>query len=174
VTEATAANATQFAPLPDGSMAQEGLNPVLRRWTIDLAGTSETVSEEVLDDLACEFPRTDDRYMTIKNRHHYVAFSRGDFGMFSGLAHYDRQTGARQEYEPGPQYFVGEPVVVPRSGGDDEADGYVLALAHNSETDLTELLVLDAASLAKGPLATVKLPVRIPAGFHGTWVEGDA
>jgi carotenoid cleavage dioxygenase len=33
-----------------------------------------------------------------------------------------------------------------------------------------ELLVFEALNIDQGPLATAKLPVRIPAGFHGTFV----
>ena len=34
----------------------------------------------------------------------------------------------------------------------------------------TELWVLDATDMAAEPLAKVKMPRRVPAGFHGSWL----
>jgi carotenoid cleavage dioxygenase len=33
--------------------------------------------------------------------------------------------------------------------------------------------VLDAQDVASGPLCTIRLPVRVPLGFHATWVPGE-
>ena len=163
-------NATQFAPKLDGTMATEedGLRPLLRRWTIDTTGKTDTVTEEQLDDMPGEFPRTDDRYMTIKHRHVYMGG--GDTGLdFTRLIHHDMETGERKVWD-GEKYFLGEPIHAPRSAGADEGDGYVLQLGHNHETSLTELLIFDAQGIENGPFCRAHLPVRIPPGFHGTWV----
>jgi carotenoid cleavage dioxygenase-like enzyme len=34
-------------------------------------------------------------------------------------------------------------------------------------------LVFDAPALASGPIARVKLPRRVPYGFHGWWLSAD-
>jgi carotenoid cleavage dioxygenase len=34
----------------------------------------------------------------------------------------------------------------------------------------SDLVILDARNLAAGPIATLKLPVRLRSTFHGTWV----
>ncbi|MDH6493639.1 carotenoid oxygenase family protein [Streptomyces sp. SAI-127] len=34
---------------------------------------------------------------------------------------------------------------------------------------LNDLLILDTADLAAGPVATPHLPLRLRAGSHGTW-----
>ena len=54
-----------------------------------------------------------------------------------------------------------------------EAEGYLLMLANDLETSLTELMVFDALDIQSGPRCRARLPVRIPAGFHGTWVGTD-
>lgn len=36
-----------------------------------------------------------------------------------------------------------------------------------------EINVFDASDVAAGPLARVLLPVRVPSGFHATWVRAD-
>lgn len=166
-----AANASAFAPKADGTMAtaEEGLAPTLRRWRIDLGGSTGAVGEEELDDIACEFPRTDDRYMTRRHRHGFAVGGHGDQLAFRRLIHFDAATGQRKLWGED-RYLLGEPVLAPRSAGADEADGYVITLAYDQSTRLTDLLIFDAADIEPGPVARVRMPLRIPAGFHGSWV----
>ena len=166
-----ASNATRFAPKLDGTMASadDGLSPVLRRWTIDVGGTTNTVSEEQLDDMPCEFPRTDDRFMTRAHRHAWLVGGADAQLMFNRLVHFDKLTGARTLWGDD-RYLLGEPVFAPRSAAAPEGDGYVLMLAYDQSTALSQLLVFVATDIERGPVARALLPLRIPAGFHGTWV----
>jgi beta,beta-carotene 9',10'-dioxygenase len=61
--------------------------------------------------------------------------------------------------------FVGEPVLVPRPGGDGEADGVVLSLILDGFAGRSAPLALDAGSLEE--LARAELPHAAPFGFHG-------
>jgi carotenoid cleavage dioxygenase len=45
-----------------------------------------------------------------------------------------------------------------------------MALRHNTDTDLSDLVVLDAQDFVGEPVAIVSLPARVPNGFHGNWV----
>jgi carotenoid cleavage dioxygenase-like enzyme len=166
-----ASNATRFAPKLDGTMASadDGLSPVLRRWTIDVGGTTNTVGEEQLDDMPCEFPRTDDRFMTRAHRHAWLVGGADAQLMFNRLVHFDRVTGTRTLWGDD-RYLLGEPVFAPRSASAPEGDGYVLMLAYDQSTALSQLLVFVATDIERGPVARALLPLRIPAGFHGTWV----
>ena len=166
-----ASNASSFAPKLDGSMASpdEGLTPTLRQWTIDVSGKTNTVAEKMLDDLPCEFPRTDDRFMTRSHRHAYLVGGRDGQLMFNRLVHYDMETGSRKIWGED-QYLLGEPIFAPRTGATAEGDGYILILAYDQSTTLSQLMIFDAADIEQGPIARAKLPLRIPSGFHGTWV----
>lgn len=166
-----ASNASQFAPKLDGTMASssDGVSPNLRRWTIDLSGTTDSVKEEMLDDMTCEFPRTDDRYMTVRNRHAYIVGGQGKELSFNKLIHYDVQSGARKIWGDD-KYLLGEPIFAPRNADSEEGDGYLLNLAYDQSTALNDLLIFDAADIEQGPVAKARLPLRIPSGFHGTWV----
>lgn len=166
-----ASNATRFAPKLDGTMASagDGLSPVLRRWTLDVGGTTSTVGEEQLDDMSCEFPRTDDRFMTRAHRHAWLVGGADAQLMFNRLVHFDRVAGTRTLWGDD-RYLLGEPVFAPRSASAPEGDGYVLALAYDQSTALSQLLVFVATDIERGPVARALLPLRIPAGFHGTWV----
>ena len=44
--------------------------------------------------------------------------------------------------------------------------GYVVDMAHQT----TDLVILDAHHFSGPPQAIVRIPHRIPSGFHGNWV----
>jgi all-trans-8'-apo-beta-carotenal 15,15'-oxygenase len=73
-------------------------------------------------------------------------------------------------WAPGPRKFTQEPVFVPRAGGSGvEDDGWLLALVHDAGARRTELVILDAARLEQGPVATLRLRHVVPFGLHGSW-----
>jgi carotenoid cleavage dioxygenase len=40
-------------------------------------------------------------------------------------------------------------------------------------TDRSELLVLDGHDWRTAPVSRVRLPRRVPLGFHGSWIADD-
>lgn len=173
--DVTGSNATQFAPKPDGTMADasDGVVPTFRRWSVDLSDNTNSITEELFDDMPCEFPRTDDDYMTKPYRHGYAAGSNGSkdaMGDFNTLIHYDTETGKRKTYSVPEGCMVGEPVFAPRVDSKGEADGYMVMLGYDPSVNKSNLMFFDAQAIDDGPVATAKLPMRIPAGFHGSWI----
>ena len=83
---------------------------------------------------------------------------------------YDTRTGARVIHPSRPGTSMGEPAFIPRSPDAPEGDGYIVVLAYRDDEKRSDLLVLDAQNIDAPPLATVKLPIRVPDGFHGNWV----
>jgi carotenoid cleavage dioxygenase len=141
------------------------------RWRIDLE--SGRVTEELLHHVACDFPRIHDGYTGRVNRFAYVApFApdRLDAPHFTGLAKLDLDEGTLQLHRFGEGRFGGEGVFVPRPGGTAEDDGWVLSYVYDEGSGISELWVLDAGDFAAAPLARVRLPRRVPYGFHALWV----
>jgi carotenoid cleavage dioxygenase len=66
--------------------------------------------------------------------------------------------------------FVGEPAIVPKAGGHDESDVYILTFRYDRTTDTSAFVILDGSDFSGPPLATVQLPVRVPNGYHGNWI----
>ncbi len=66
----------------------------------------------------------------------------------------------------------GEPTFVPAGDDSAEGDGFLLATAYDERSDRGHLAVFDASGPERGPIATVQLAHRIPAGFHGIWRPG--
>lgn len=73
----------------------------------------------------------------------------------------------------GPGCFGGEPFFVSRQPDNlnaEEDDGYVVTYVHNENTGESRFLVMDAKSPNLDIVAAVRLPRRVPYGFHGLFV----
>jgi carotenoid cleavage dioxygenase-like enzyme len=138
---------------------------VLWSWTIDLK--TGTVTERPLDDRAVEFPRIDDRLATTPARY---AVSVGD----GRLVRYDLTTGDAVEHlfgTPESPGGPGEAVFVPSAAGPaDESSGWYLGYVYDPARDGSDLVIIDASDFAAQPVARIKLPHRVPYGFHGNWI----
>jgi carotenoid cleavage dioxygenase-like enzyme len=145
----------------------------LHRFTIDLA--KGTVGSTPLDDGDGEFPRVDERLLGRKHRYGYMALT-GPEGCPSGVPvwtsvrKYDLERGTTETRNFGAGNGVGEPLFVPRGNAAGEDDGYVLVLNYDQDRDASAFFVLDAKNIAAEPLAEIRVPHRVPYGFHGNWV----
>jgi carotenoid cleavage dioxygenase len=85
------------------------------------------------------------------------------------LLKHDVQTGAVEEhrFEHG---AAGEAVFAPTSFSAGEDEGYVMAFAHDLDGGRTDLVILAAQDFGGEPVARIHLPVRVPLGFHGSWI----
>jgi len=138
------------------------------RWEID--PVTRSVSETVLDDRPVEFPRVDPRVETRPHRFSYAAILTGHRFDTSGLLGRDHGDGSVSVWEAGGGRMPGEPVFVPSSAESAEGDGWLLSVVFDPSTQRSDVVIIDAQDLAAGPVATVHLPVRVPYGFHGSWV----
>ena len=57
---------------------------------------------------------------------------------------------------------------MPRSADAPEGDGWLVAVVYRGAEDRSDFVVFDAG-VAAGPIATAKVPRRVPFGFHGNW-----
>ncbi|MEO3826505.1 carotenoid oxygenase family protein [Actinomadura sp. B10D3] len=135
----------------------------LHRWTLDPA-TGRT-SEEQLDDRGVEFPTLDDARTGLLNRYLYmVAGDRTTAG--KEIVKYDLRGDSSAAHVCEGATHVGEAVFVPAPDAGAEDEGWLLSVVTGDEA--SELRVLDAADLSH--VASVHLPRRVPAGFHGSWI----
>jgi carotenoid cleavage dioxygenase-like enzyme len=158
-------------PTPDGTMA-EPASARLVRWSLDLGARAGTVAETALGDVRGEFPRIDERHAGLPYRHGWACRDRlGERKQAcAGIVHVDLREGRPSTFWGQPGERFSEPVFVARGPGAPEGDGWLLALVHRPASNTSDLLVFEATALERGPLATVHLSHRVPAGFHGSWV----
>ncbi len=156
---------------PDPAKAQARLC----EWVLDLADNANGVQRRYLDDVSGEFPRLDERFTGNSYRHGYYGASIGGTEAlgFNAVAHHDFDTGQRSEHVLPAGDVTGEPVFVPRSADAQEGDGYLLSVVYRARENRSDLMFLDAADVAAGPIACAELPHRVPYGFHGNWKRND-
>jgi carotenoid cleavage dioxygenase len=145
------------------------LQPRLYRWILDLSTGKAT--EEPLDDGWAEFPRIDQRVMGRRSRKGYLCRAAAAPTMrFEALVKYDTDTGTRAAYEFPAGWYGSEAPFAPRRAQGAEDDGYLVSFVVEEATGRSEVFILDAARIEAGPVARVKLPARVPTGFHAWWV----
>ncbi|HRK36736.1 MAG TPA: carotenoid oxygenase family protein, partial [Candidatus Hydrogenedentes bacterium] len=148
------------------------LDPYLTRWRINLF--TGLVKEEKLDDVPSEFPRTNDSSLGVQQRFSYnPRIAREEQLLFDAVIKYDTTTGASQTYEYGANKWGGETPFAPRTNARDEDDGYLLTFVYNENDDTSELVIIDAKNVAAGPVARLRIPQRVPIGYHTCWVPAE-
>ncbi len=160
-------NCFPFFTTPTGDVTAP-VPPFLSRLTVDLEDPAGHIEKRRLLQVPCEMPRTDDRYQGQPYRHGFV-ICRAANGS-SSVGHIDVQTGAFETWSPGAGDGVQEPQFVPRTPDSPEGDGWLVLPVSRVSKMRSDLVILDARNVAAGPVATLKIPVRVRATFHGTWV----
>jgi carotenoid cleavage dioxygenase-like enzyme len=138
----------------------------LWRWKLNL--DSGVVEESQLDDRGVEYPRVDDRLAGAAARYSVAVGS-------DALVRYDLQRGTASEQRfggggRGAPSAPSEAVFAPAAGESDELAGWYLTYVYDPVADGTDLVVIDASDFEGEPVARVRLPRRVPHGFHGNWI----
>jgi carotenoid cleavage dioxygenase len=144
--------------------------PFAHRWRLD--PRAGWVRESALDDVATEYPRVADAVIGRRHRFGYsVSFALDAAPDHGEVYCYDVERGEARRTHRWPRgQTSGEAVFVPSA---DDA-GYLLTFVHDRATDRSRLAILDAGEIEAAPIAEVHLPVRVPNGFHGSWVPASA
>ncbi|CAA6675406.1 unnamed protein product [Spirodela intermedia] len=105
-----------------------------------------------------------------RTRYAYLAIA-DPWPKVSGLAKVDLSSGKVIKFVYGDHRYGGEPNFVPshRQSAEEEDDGHVITFMHDERTSESELLIINAADMRLE--ASVKLPSRVPYGFHGKFIN---
>ncbi|KAL8054103.1 hypothetical protein ABFX02_05G115950 [Erythranthe guttata] len=145
--------------------------------------TTQTLQRQPLSTKLLEFGVINPAYAATKNRYVYAAMigPKGIDGIVKldlSLTHKDGHVDcvvASHLYGPG--CCGGEPFFVskePNNPSADEDDGYLVTFITDENNGESKFVVMDAKSATLDIIAAVKLPCRIPSGFHGLFItEGD-
>ena len=147
-----------------------GPPPHLHRWRINTAGPTLTFEDEQRTDTTADLPTIDRRRTGRTYTHGWRTETRNDRDTvdFAGVVHIDANTATETRWDPGARYSSDEWLFVPTGAA--EAEGLLLTYVYDKAENASSLVVLQARDVAAGPIARVKLPQRVPYGFHATWV----
>lgn len=120
-------------------------------------------------------PRQDDRYNTMPYRYGFLGSRDPDAKnpREAGAVYvrFDHQTRKYTQYNAGTDTSLAECCFAPKHAKAREGEGYLMGVAtRRDEGGRNDLIILDAEHLADGPVAVVKLPLRVAGQVHGWWV----
>lgn len=163
------AHSSMFA---ESSQGPDSESCPFERWTID--PLAKSVERHVLDLDSQEFPRPNEQYLGKPYRYAYtlaLPTSRDpSFVNSSQIFKQDLVDRRREVHDFGEGRVPGEFVFVPRKQSKAEDDGWLMGYVINVAADTTDLVILDAQNFEGSPVASIRIPHRIPPGFHGNWV----
>jgi carotenoid cleavage dioxygenase len=126
---------------------------------------SGTIGRTTISDrINLEFPRIDDRRLS-RDHHHVATVGKSDTDGddLDSIWFHDLTRGTEVCWSPA--VAIGEPIFIPGDNHD-----YWGAIGTDPADLTSRFYLLDAEDPAAGPLATITLPIRVPAGLHGTWL----
>jgi carotenoid cleavage dioxygenase-like enzyme len=148
------------------------LDAHLHRYRFDLR-TGRT-REQVMDDDNSEFPSMNQGLIGRPARYTYnMHISPEKTLLFDGVMKYDVDHGTADTHWFGDGRWGSEAPFAPRPGAHAEDDGYLVSYVHDERDGSSEVHVLDARDMTAEPVCRLRLPVRVPLGFHATWIPGE-
>lgn len=155
------------------------------RWRIDYHAASPVLTDrQVLFVADGEGPHIDPRRMCRSYRHVFApTLNRSRLitdrngrvvpVFFNQLTHFDLATGRREDWYAGEGATLQDPVYFPRSATAEEDDGYLIVVLNRPLEKSNELVILQSRRLGAGPVARLRLPVRLRLGIHSNWIDGS-
>ncbi|WP_338891014.1 carotenoid oxygenase family protein [Rhodococcus sovatensis] len=126
--------------------------------------TGAITRTQISERAGIEFPRVDDRLLTRDHRRiATVGRADEDHDVLESLWFHDVHAGRDDVWTPG--VALGEPIYIPG-----EQHDYWGSIGTDPADMKSRFYVLDVENPADGPLATIELPIRVPAGLHGAWL----
>ncbi|HUN72941.1 MAG TPA: carotenoid oxygenase family protein [Steroidobacteraceae bacterium] len=150
------------------------------RWTFNMARPGEQWEEYVLGP-AGDMPRIAEKDMLVKYEvGYYQSFDpgvgppliAGPVGAgFNTILRIELASGKLARLPMDQRSTVQEHVHIPaRQPGH---EGYLAFLVDLHDEQRTEMFVVEAARLERGPIARIRIPLRLRVGVHGNWVAAE-
>lgn len=135
-----------------------------------------------------EFPMINPNFNGVKNKFGYaqtvhgLASATSGMPKFGGLAKLYFEETANKEWEESEGHikveyhefegntFCTGAAFVPKEGGLEEDDGWIITFVHDEDTDTSKVYIIDTKNFTSEPVAKITLPCRVPYGFHGAFM----
>ncbi|WP_269609586.1 carotenoid oxygenase family protein [Prochlorococcus marinus] len=150
-----------FDLLPEGILKRCEINP-----------NKNTFNCSTLSKQCCEFAMVNPYFEGLKSRFSWMATAekKEGNGPLQAIKKFDSLKEEEISWSAAPRGFVSEPIFIPSQESKSEEDnGWVVVLVWNSIRSGTDLIILDSKDLTEK--AILEVPISIPHGLHGSWVE---
>lgn len=147
------------------------------RWTVDLSKPGDSIDRQTLAP-AGDMPRVADRDSMRDYEIGYYAsvdaskgppLMSGPVGAgFNVLNRLEVRSGKLTSLMMDPGSTLQEHIHVPSKTPGHE--GYLVFVVDRHTTNLSEIFIVDARQLSRGPIARIEIPMRLRSAVHGTWV----
>lgn len=145
--------------------------PTIDRWTLPMSGDTGQAKEERLSDIALDFPRVAPDVQGRSYRYGYTVIATLD-PSFECAVKLDLEKGTSQHQSFGGG-MASEMSFVPRAGGTEEDDGWLIGFVFDREREKSRLVILNAQDFDGAPEASIWIPENhVPIGTHGDWYPG--
>lgn len=159
---------------------QYELAGALERWSFDLSDPDGRVERRVLAP-AGDLPRIADKdamrdYEILYYEHYEPGVGppipTGAVGPgFNALSRLEVKTGRRLTLPMQPRVTLQEAVHIPSKQPGHE--GYLAFVVDVHDENLSEVFIVSARYPDRGPIAKIKVPLRLRSGVHGSWVARE-
>ncbi len=149
----------------------------LERWTFDLSDPADRITRRLLGP-AGDLPRLADEFaMSDYDILYYERYeptagppiTTGAVGPgFNALTRLDVNTGRMTTLPMHPRTTLQEAIHIRSKRPGHE--GYLAFVVDLHDENLSDVFVVEAADVTRGPIAKIKVPFRLRSGVHGTWV----
>ncbi|KAK7351488.1 hypothetical protein VNO77_10991 [Canavalia gladiata] len=180
-------------PGPDRSLKEFEWLSRCHEWRLNMQ-TGEVKERELCGTniVYMDFPVINGNFIGIKNKYAYtqivdpIASSTQDMPKYGGLAklYFEESCGEfsmrdkEQREEPikvechmfEKNTFCSGTAFVPRDGGLQEDDGWIISFVHNENTNTSEVHIIETKKLSDKTVAKIAIPHRVPYGFHGAFM----
>ena len=141
----------------------------LKRSIIDLK--NQTSEVYTISDQCCEFAMVNPSRLGLKANFSWMACTYQKLGNapLQSIKKINLTSGDELFWSAGPKGFVSEPIMVPSKDNGSEDEGYLFIVVWNGERRGTDLVILNSKDMVE--IAVYELPISIPHGLHGSWVD---
>ena len=139
------------------------------RHVLDLSQTKKRENENAMIEFCSKHPSYEGRYC----EYVFGTTMANSVDGLHGLAKWHVRTGGEADVRviTLDSMVVGEPVIIPKVGGNDRSDAvYLACYMYDSKSSQSYLAIYDGESFEEEPIAKFLMPSHVPNGYHGLWL----
>ena len=141
----------------------------LKRSIINIEERSSELKK--ISDQCCEFATVNPNFLGLKSEFSWMASTEQKSGNapLQAIKKINLITQEEVFWSASPRGFVSEPIMVPKENSSREDEGFLFTVVWNGERRGSDLVILNSNDMIE--LAVYELPINIPHGLHGSWLQ---